>query len=782
MSFLSAQDTPALGSAARLAALPVFRVFVSSTWLDLQPERKAVERALQAIREAKFVGMEYFGGRDETTREASVEEVDSSQVYIGIVGGRYGSGITDTEYKRARERGLDCFIYIKKDAAIAPQDADDDPAAQAQLTDFVQRLRAAHTVVEFSSPDNLEAQVTRDLTRWIEGHREPGWLQAMLADMLTAFGRLSRGGAALLAVAAMLGVVWWEWEHVATLPGVAQIVSWINKEPLPKANAAKFTIAVARLENDPNGEMRNLILDELRTFRGVTILGPAQAIATGGADLEQSERRGHQQARALLANMQADVLVWGAAIRLGGESRPRLYWTPASDLALSKTTERYEVKEFALPELFWTDLKNVLGLLVTSREMELSALVGHYTADRLQPFITRVRSLAQAQPAGAGETRGRLYVSLADALTSYGLQSGQSKPIEEALTAYGEALKEIKRERAAVDWARIKNNLGNALASLGTRENGTERLSQALEAYAEALQEYSRERVPLDWAGTQNNLGVTLAALGEREDGSLRLEQALTAYRESLTERTRERTPLQWAATQNNLGNALLRLGEREGSVERLEQAVAAYREALKERTRERVPLAWALTMNNLGSALLALGERQPGTARLDEAIATFRDALTERTRERVPLDWAVTQTNLGNAMFAYGLRDPGTAHWESAVAAYRSALSVFVNGEAPLDLGQAHHNLGTALQALATQKSLAPVLCEALEHHLAAWELFSGGAAAYYVSAAAKSIASDLADLERGFDPNQARDCRQRHQAALARFLSAQTGSGWAH
>jgi len=88
----------------------VLHVFVSSTWLDLQPERAAVETALQRLRETKFVGMEYFGSRDEDTRRASLDEVDRSQVYVGIFGGRYGSGITEAEYRRARELGLPCFI------------------------------------------------------------------------------------------------------------------------------------------------------------------------------------------------------------------------------------------------------------------------------------------------------------------------------------------------------------------------------------------------------------------------------------------------------------------------------------------------------------------------------------------------------------------------------------------------------------------------------------------------------------------------------------------------
>ena len=74
-----------------------------------------------------------------------------------------------------------------------------------------------------------------------------------------------------------------------------------------------------------------------------------------------------------------------------------------------------------------------------------------------------------------------------------------------------------------------QNNLGNALRTLGERESGTERLEQAVSAYVEALKEYTRERVPLNWAMTQNNLGNALRTLGEREAGTERLEQAVSA-------------------------------------------------------------------------------------------------------------------------------------------------------------------------------------------------------------------------------------------------------------
>src|SRR5262245_3505513 len=96
----------------------IARIFVSSTWIDLQPERHAVEDTINRMSGGKFIGMEYFGSRPETTERASLDEVDNADLYLGIIGGRYGSGITEKEYRRARERDLPCFIYFKNEAAI----------------------------------------------------------------------------------------------------------------------------------------------------------------------------------------------------------------------------------------------------------------------------------------------------------------------------------------------------------------------------------------------------------------------------------------------------------------------------------------------------------------------------------------------------------------------------------------------------------------------------------------------------------------------------------------
>lgn len=70
----------------------LFRVFISSTWVDLQLEREAVEKALHRMQSTTFSGMEYFGSRPETPKDVSLNEVDRSEVYIGVFAHRYEIG------------------------------------------------------------------------------------------------------------------------------------------------------------------------------------------------------------------------------------------------------------------------------------------------------------------------------------------------------------------------------------------------------------------------------------------------------------------------------------------------------------------------------------------------------------------------------------------------------------------------------------------------------------------------------------------------------------------
>jgi len=149
------------------------RIFISSTWVDLQSEREAVEKILHRMQEAEFAGMEYFGSRPETPRVASLAEVDRSDVYVGLFAHRYGSGITEAEYRRARERGLPCLIYLKdEEVPVKPAHIERDPDQIAKLESLRKELKAQHVVSLFTGPDQLATQVATDLHNFL-GRKKP---------------------------------------------------------------------------------------------------------------------------------------------------------------------------------------------------------------------------------------------------------------------------------------------------------------------------------------------------------------------------------------------------------------------------------------------------------------------------------------------------------------------------------------------------------------------------------------------------------------------------------
>jgi len=150
--------------------LAIVPIFVSSTWLDLQPERDIVDKLLRRFDDAKFVGMEYFGSDEGTTRDASLAAVNNCELYIGIIGGRYGSGITEAEYDGARAGDLDCLVYVKAAASIKEEERDKEPDKQALLETFKKRLKdqqTGHLVSQFASPGELTVLVAADLHNWL---------------------------------------------------------------------------------------------------------------------------------------------------------------------------------------------------------------------------------------------------------------------------------------------------------------------------------------------------------------------------------------------------------------------------------------------------------------------------------------------------------------------------------------------------------------------------------------------------------------------------------------
>lgn len=100
------------------------QVFVSSTYRDLKPERQA---AVEAILKAGHIpaGMELFSAGSESQLETIRRWIDDSDVYMLILGGRYGSvdpktslSYTELEYDYAISKEKPIFAVVVTEAAL----------------------------------------------------------------------------------------------------------------------------------------------------------------------------------------------------------------------------------------------------------------------------------------------------------------------------------------------------------------------------------------------------------------------------------------------------------------------------------------------------------------------------------------------------------------------------------------------------------------------------------------------------------------------------------------
>jgi len=99
-------------------------VFVSSTFTDLIPERQA---AVSAILKAGHIpaGMELFTAGDQSQMDIIRRWIDESDVYMLILGGRYGSieptsglSYTELEFDYAVSKSKPLFAVVMKDEAL----------------------------------------------------------------------------------------------------------------------------------------------------------------------------------------------------------------------------------------------------------------------------------------------------------------------------------------------------------------------------------------------------------------------------------------------------------------------------------------------------------------------------------------------------------------------------------------------------------------------------------------------------------------------------------------
>ncbi|WP_082152765.1 DUF4062 domain-containing protein [Candidatus Rhodobacter oscarellae] len=130
----------------------IFSVFLSSTGSDLDGERQAIYEALNRMQDCKCVRMEDFAAQPVPADVVCKNEVQLSDIFVGLVAFRHGALIdpgdmtspsyTELEYDSALEAKLPILMHIAPDTFKEPHHArQNDEFLDKQLA-FRDRIQA----------------------------------------------------------------------------------------------------------------------------------------------------------------------------------------------------------------------------------------------------------------------------------------------------------------------------------------------------------------------------------------------------------------------------------------------------------------------------------------------------------------------------------------------------------------------------------------------------------------------------------------------------------------
>ena len=164
-----------------------FQVFISSTYLDLKDERRAVEETI--IRSGDFpVGMEAFPAADEEQFDFIKSVIIDCDYYVLVVAGRYGSvspdgkSYTEKEYHFAVENEIPVLVLLHGDRANLPdQKVEKDPENQQRLENFIDQISSGRLRKEWTTTDGLKLAVREALDHAKATKQRPGWIRGNTA-------------------------------------------------------------------------------------------------------------------------------------------------------------------------------------------------------------------------------------------------------------------------------------------------------------------------------------------------------------------------------------------------------------------------------------------------------------------------------------------------------------------------------------------------------------------------------------------------------------------------
>lgn len=172
----------------------LYKFFISSTYEDLKSERKEVIGCV--LDSHNFpIAMEQFPASPSSQWEYIKKEIDTTDYYILIVGGKYGSideveqiSYTEKEFNYARSKQIPVIAFMIKDIdALLGAKIEKDPVRIEKLNSFRNRLlyKEGILIKFFSDVQNLKYEVIQSIHQIIKDNPRPGWVRGELSTKNT---------------------------------------------------------------------------------------------------------------------------------------------------------------------------------------------------------------------------------------------------------------------------------------------------------------------------------------------------------------------------------------------------------------------------------------------------------------------------------------------------------------------------------------------------------------------------------------------------------------------
>ncbi len=169
-----------------------YQIFISSTYTDLIEERQA---AVEAILSSRHIpaGMELFKAGNKSQLETIKKWIDESDLYMLILGGRYGSieeeggkSYTQIEYEYAIEKGIPIFAVVLKDSFLHKKAADHsyevfEKDNKEKYEEF-KKLVMSRMIVEVEDCKDIKLAIKDSITELEEENELVGWVKATKVD------------------------------------------------------------------------------------------------------------------------------------------------------------------------------------------------------------------------------------------------------------------------------------------------------------------------------------------------------------------------------------------------------------------------------------------------------------------------------------------------------------------------------------------------------------------------------------------------------------------------